>query len=250
MTNIEETITKLLALSKSPVEAEAKAALLKARELTVKYKLSLSDLQDGPTPQPSQVIEVITNITFTTRRDPWLASLSSVIAKNHCCMSFVRREERRQIRTIGFWGLPDDVNICNHVFQYAVNCVQTWIQKRKRALRSLSAEMRRMATDNYGMGFVDGLRAAYQKQEEEHQDWALSVAVKIPPEVLQHARGCKTTSFAVKSQVIQQLYNEGRQDGENFNPATRLEEKSRRLEQQNGNASASKSSKTKDGLKS
>ena len=42
---IKNKIRKLLNLSSSSVEAEAQAALLKARELMMKYKLSLMILQ-------------------------------------------------------------------------------------------------------------------------------------------------------------------------------------------------------------
>ena len=42
----KEKIKKLLALAESPVKAEAQAALLKARELMAKHKLSERDLKD------------------------------------------------------------------------------------------------------------------------------------------------------------------------------------------------------------
>lgn len=44
--NYKAKIKKLLALAESPVEAEAQAALLKARELMAKHKLSERDLKD------------------------------------------------------------------------------------------------------------------------------------------------------------------------------------------------------------
>ena len=40
MDDYKDKIRKLLALAQSPVEAEAKAALLKARELMAKHKLT------------------------------------------------------------------------------------------------------------------------------------------------------------------------------------------------------------------
>ena len=43
--NYKAKIKKLLALAESPVEAEAQAALLKARELMAKHKLSERDLK-------------------------------------------------------------------------------------------------------------------------------------------------------------------------------------------------------------
>lgn len=45
MNNIKEKIAKLLALTESPNESEAKAAMLKARELMAEHKILMSDLQ-------------------------------------------------------------------------------------------------------------------------------------------------------------------------------------------------------------
>ena len=44
--NYKVKIKKLLALAESPVEAESRAALLKARELMARHKLSERDLKD------------------------------------------------------------------------------------------------------------------------------------------------------------------------------------------------------------
>ena len=45
--NYKDKIRKLLALAESPVEAEAKAALLKARKLMAEHKLSEAELEEG-----------------------------------------------------------------------------------------------------------------------------------------------------------------------------------------------------------
>ena len=45
MYDYKDKIRKLLALAQSPVEAEAKAALLKARELMAKHKLRPEECQ-------------------------------------------------------------------------------------------------------------------------------------------------------------------------------------------------------------
>ena len=44
MNNIQDKIAKLLALAESPNENEAKLALLKARKLMAKHKLSEKDI--------------------------------------------------------------------------------------------------------------------------------------------------------------------------------------------------------------
>lgn len=43
--DIKDRISKILALAESPNENEARAALLKARELMAKYKLQPEDLE-------------------------------------------------------------------------------------------------------------------------------------------------------------------------------------------------------------
>ena len=45
--DIEKKIRKLLALSESPNEFEAQAALLKARQLMAEYKLTEAELHEG-----------------------------------------------------------------------------------------------------------------------------------------------------------------------------------------------------------
>ena len=45
MTDIKDKIAKLLALAESPNENEAKLALLKARKLMAKHKLSEKDIE-------------------------------------------------------------------------------------------------------------------------------------------------------------------------------------------------------------
>ena len=54
MANIKDKIAKLLALAESPNEAEAKAALLKARELMAKNKLTPKECQNRRTRSSSR----------------------------------------------------------------------------------------------------------------------------------------------------------------------------------------------------
>ena len=77
--NYKVKIKKLLALAESPVEAESRAALLKARELMARHKLSERDLKDEG---GQEVKDVELEITCSKRRDPWIVNLSGVIAEN------------------------------------------------------------------------------------------------------------------------------------------------------------------------
>lgn len=90
MANIKDKIAKLLALAESPNEAEAKAALLKARELMAKNKLTPEECQKQ---KNQKVVKDFTDIQCTAMTNPWAASLSAVIADNYCCRAINRKRK-------------------------------------------------------------------------------------------------------------------------------------------------------------
>lgn len=162
----KEKIKNLLALAESPNEFEAKSALLKARRLMAKYKVSEQALQDV---EKEEVIRKNTGITYSLRRDPWVSSLAAVIAKNHCCRSFQTRAKGKQTTEICFVGLSDDLSICVQIFTYAVDCIRSVTKKLRASKGAASA-------DGYGYGFVVGLDDAYSRQQKE-ENWALVMVV-------------------------------------------------------------------------
>lgn len=116
----KDKIRKLLALAESPVEAEAKSALLKARQLMAEYKLTEAELKEI---DKQSVKNILTNINCSKRRNPWIVLLSSVIGQNYCCKGYRRYYKGKQTQYIGFIGLEDDVELCVTIFKYAVDCV-------------------------------------------------------------------------------------------------------------------------------
>lgn len=66
-TNIKDKIAKLLALAESPNENEAKAALLKARELMAEHKLRPEDVKKA---KKEKVIRKVLDITCTAMTNP------------------------------------------------------------------------------------------------------------------------------------------------------------------------------------
>ena len=107
---INEKIAHLLALaSNNPSEAEAKAALLKARELMAKHKLRPVDCKQS---ENVRVIRELVGVECTAMTNPWAVSLSAVIAEHYCCCSYWSRYAGRRVNTIGFVGLEDDFEIC------------------------------------------------------------------------------------------------------------------------------------------
>ena len=108
MENYKEKIKKLLALSESSNEHEAKAALLKAKQLMIEHKIKESDLDEGKL----EVVCLTSNLTYSVRRDVWIGHLANVIADNYLCRAVVSRKYGCQTRTSEFYGLPDDAEIC------------------------------------------------------------------------------------------------------------------------------------------
>ena len=155
MADYKDKIRKLLALAQSPEEAEAKAALLRARELMAQHKLTEADL------------DVKTDITCSKRRDPWIVGLSAVIGEHYCCKGYRSRYHGQQTQTIGFIGLEDDVEVCMAIFKYAVDCISAGVKKLKKELDGYYPWYIKQQCDSYGFGFTKGIETALQGQDEE-----------------------------------------------------------------------------------
>lgn len=124
----KEKIRKLLALAESPVEAEARAALLKARQLMAEHKLTERECREA---EKQAVKDVLTDITCSKRREPWIIPLSATIGESYCCKGYRKRFYGQQTQHVGFIGLEDDVEICIAVFKYAVDCIRAGVKNIK-----------------------------------------------------------------------------------------------------------------------
>lgn len=71
--DIEKKIRKLLALSESPNEFEAQAALLKARQLMAEYKLTEAELHEGN----KKIKTIKTSISCTKQTNFWIFAYSA-----------------------------------------------------------------------------------------------------------------------------------------------------------------------------
>ena len=176
MSKIQKRIAKLLALADSTNEHEARAALLKARELMAEYKLRPEEVQPS---EKAKVIVQTVGVTFTVMTDSWVSDLSAIIAGRYCCKAYRNRRHGGKKMEVGFAGLEDDYEVCRRIFLYAYDCVKSKcreIQEENRALGVPGGAIREMC-NAYGQGFTDGLSSAFQKQQEEHQEWGLVMAV-------------------------------------------------------------------------
>ncbi len=218
-TDYKGKIRNLLALAQSPNENEAKAALLKARELMAKHKLTETELG---APENQRVRNILTEITCSKRRDPWIVGLSAVIAENYCCKGYRLYQKGRQTQIVGFIGLEDDVEICIAIFRYAVDCALSEIERVKRENALYPARYVKSLCDSYGYGFVSGVKKAFARQGEEHRDWGLVLV--MPKEVADASQYLGKAKFRAQTEncIDPDAYADGYLDGKAFDPSRRL----------------------------
>lgn len=221
--DIKEKIAKLLALADSPNEHEAKAALLKARELMALHKLRPDDVTEMTS---EKVIQKTVDITCTKLTNSWATRLAAVIASHYCCKSFRNHCKYEKKVTIGFIGLEEDFELCARIFRYAYDCVVSEckaIRKRYKDIYS-SPDLRRI-TNAYGDGFCIGLEAAFKKQEKEHeQEWGLVLQTpKAVMDIINSMKKGKHFGDLACSGDTKHFVDRGIQDGEAFDPSTKLE---------------------------
>lgn len=175
MSAIKDKIAKLLALSTSPNEKEAQAALLKARELMAKHKLRPEDCQEGT---DARVVIKTIGVECTKMTDSWAVPLGGIIAKRYCCKVYRSRSHGAKKVAVGFAGLEDDFEVCRRIYLYAFDCIKNRCRQIQAGQRNSCGgkEVREMC-NSYGWGFCYGLEAAFQEQEQEHQEWGLVLAV-------------------------------------------------------------------------
>ena len=217
-----EKIRKLLALAESPNEHEAKAALLKARQLMAEHKLTERDCKDA---EEQEVKDIRTDITCSKRRNPWIVHLSAVIGENYCCKGYRNRRYGEQTNYIGFIGLEDDVEVCVSIFKYAVDCVLSEIKRIKKENSCYYSSYVKKICDSYGYGFVSGVSEAFRKQQEENeQGWGLVLV--MPQEVIEASQHLGHKEFKSRAQedISESAYAKGFYDGEEFDPTKRLQE--------------------------
>lgn len=217
-TDHKDKIRKLLALVESPEEGEAKAALLKARELMAEHKLCEADLEEA---EVQSVKEVQTVITASKRRNPWAINLSAVIGENYCCKGYRRHWHGQQTQYIGFIGLEGDVEVCVEIFKYAVDCVMAGVKRIKAENKGYPADYVKNLCDSYGYGFVMGIQDAFERQQEQNRDgWGLVLVT--PKEVSEYAAqnlGHQEFKSRAQDEISPSGYAQGYEEGKAFAPS-------------------------------
>lgn len=213
-------IKKLLALAESPNEHEARAALLKARQLMAEYKLTETELEDVG---KQEVKDVQVDITCSKRRNPWIIPLSGIIGENYCCKGYRRHRRREQTQEIGFIGFEKDVEICVAVFKYAVDCILSEIKRIKAENSCYNSKYAKSQCDSYGYGFCVGLQEAFERQQKANeQEWGLVLVT--PQEVLEASKNWGREEFKTRAMedIAPDPYFQGLEDGKAFDMSKRI----------------------------
>lgn len=217
----KDKIRKLLALAESPNEAEAQAALLKARQLMAEHKLTERECREV---EPQNVVRQHSEVTCSKRRDPWCVPLSAIIGENYCCKGLRTHRPKSQTQMVGFIGFEDDVRLCIDIFEYAVDCVHSEIRRIKERYAQYDADYIRCRCDSFGYGFVAGLSAAFDAQTAENkQEWGL---VLVTPKEVQDVADKigKPKAFRSRSQdsIFGNEYASGYKSGQEFQTQKRI----------------------------
>lgn len=211
MASIKEKIEKLLALATSPNEHEAKAALLKAKELMAKNKLTEADFAD----LEKQELKTFRcdDVSWTTDSGRvWMVDLAKLICNEYLCTSSWGTKAGTRTHVLYITGMENDLEICKSVMGYAVGFVEGQIGTLQ---RRYSRQDPKAIANSYADGFVLGLEMAFEAQREEHPEWGL-VVVK-PDEVKAYEDNLKSRSVkARKSNFDPLAYIKGQTDGQNF----------------------------------
>ena len=220
----KEKIRKLLALAESNNEHEAKAALLKARELMAEYKIEEYEVVDA---KSRKVQRVYTEYFWTKRGEFWIGALADIIAVNYCCRSASQIPYKgAQKRQIFFIGLEDDVDLCAKIFEYAVDSARKFgnlYLKDKYNGYKLTSQDKNRVKNSYAVGFTKGVREAFEKQKAETETgWGLVMV--IPKEVNDNCIGFKEDTYRSRNRVIyRDIRDDGYKEGCRFNPNRKLE---------------------------
>lgn len=215
-------IQKLLALSKSSNQNEARNAMLKAQKLLIKYKLSLQEVE-------SYLQENIEIENFKTeqkfRGKSWKGNLAQVIADNFGCFLYYYTGIYK-VRRVCFYGKQEDVIIANIMFEYAVK----WINlEGNKFVRKMKEDKRRKHFDyiknDYAIGFIAGLEERFRSQLSENEGWALVIQKDqvVIDSYNKFSSGFGKIYVNEKFNRHIKAYKQGKEDGNKFDISNKIE---------------------------
>ena len=212
MSEINEKIKKLLRLSKSDNEYEARLALARARKLMAEYKLDIKDFDDTN----KKVIKKVTDMYYTGYKNSYRLYLVNAIAERYCCASYTCYMKGSTKRYIALMGYEEDIDVVINLLKYADSCINKWFSnKKKEDYLGCSNEYLNGLKNDYGAGFAEGLSVLLDEQMkcEENQEWGLVMVV--PEEATKYVESLRTSGIKVNSSGSNNARIKGYTDGYN-----------------------------------
>lgn len=167
--NIQSKIQKLLALSNSNFEEEAKSALLKAQRLMEENGLSMEEVSNTQSSDP----EVEDSEIDTGKKvvSTWESVLAMTIARNFRCQLYISRKGQNR-RVMRVFGTKEDVSIALPMINFGIDSLNNcWISYRKQRENQFGKPSSRKETEmiknTYMRSFISGVEHAFAEQVRE-----------------------------------------------------------------------------------
>lgn len=122
---------------------------------------------------------------------------------------------------IGLVGLEGDFEIAKRIFLYAYDCVMSYIKREIKKDPTDPPGAYREKCNAYGWGFVQGVKAAFEKQDEENREWGLVLVVPQAVDDSMKDMGKASTFGRIHDNHIS-YRAKGYKDGTEFDPSTKL----------------------------
>ena len=218
----KEKIKKLLALAVDADDHEAKQALLKAREIMAREKLSENDLKDGDE-NSSEIVQVeLRDIQFSTRKNAWVSTLCSVLACYFPVCIFASRCKGKMTNHVRVGGFSDDVEVVAAIIRYVYDSVEMWTKNIARENKISKGAFYSKIKKSFGYGFSVGMNTAYEEQNEQHQNWELALSAPDVSSVIQSTGQYEEKKPPIDD-IIPSVFSAGTAEGYNYATTKRLQ---------------------------
>lgn len=208
--NVIVKIKKLLSLSQSQNENEAKLALLKAQELMLRYDISAEKINEN---HKSIVIELETKYYFTNYKNTYLAQGIEMISDLYLCKVCACCYGKSSKRYIKIIGRDTDCKILEKVIGFIKSNVDQWTKEIK-AEFDINIKTLNAIKNDYGIGFCEGLLELLEKQKETIQQ-EQGLVLSVPKEAINYIsklnKNCNigNANFANNNKVLELGYISG-----------------------------------------
>ncbi len=212
--DIEEKIKKLLALSESNNPNEAKAALLKAQELMLKYNISEIDNKEA---------EICTE-SIKINRNKFANRISVLIANNFRTKTWVSAD------CINYIGFREDVCASKFCFVYLIEesarCFSDYVYNHKESFEDKNPKFYQKYLYRQWMeGFLSGLEEAFESRKS---DLEYQIMLITPEEVLREYNKLSLHSVSLRAgnRLSEEAYDAGYENGKTALDKRSIEENS------------------------